>query len=1541
MDLPYAKLASARRSPARAGFADAAVGAVPGGVKIVTHGIIERQLAELFRRVGLWVGRHPRRAIGASLLAAISCALLIPAFLTFEADPVALYIPQRSALAQQRRYIERTFGIWDEPGILVVKHKTPGTSIMQPDFLLAAMDLHERVQRVVAPAPGAGGGELAMADVCARRFVTLTGDYVCAVLSALEQWGYSKDKLASDTDIVGTLAKAHAHSEVDLGGMVVTPAGQMVKAEALQIKYFFNVSVAHYHDGGTLAWDRALRALLDDVNAHEPLLSVSYWSALFIEEEAQSFVAKDSYLMALSMVFIMFYVCIALGGVTYDIRTSRMLLGTTSAVCVSLAMAAGFGLGALCGYPFQPINPIIVFTLLGVSVDDMIIIVDAFERTRPADPVALRLSESMAVSGSTITVTSFTSAFVFFTAIWVDFPALTNFCVPAGFCVLSVYVLQLFFFAGCLVLDTLRQEAGRADVVPCFVPESDEAAACCAQYRPPPLAAGGKPTRAERPIQLWFRTRYPRLLLQPRTRVAVVVGFLAPVLLAARQIPDITVGLPLRQTLAESSPVLRYVDDLETYWRGAQTQEAWLVYMHTNVTDARALRAANRAMSALTDLDSVLRIHVNWLAGFRDWYECKGDREWPPTSSAPVGEFIHDEGVYTCVHDEAGATAHRARRGSDDGANARGSVGGLALGATGARRGAHAHAHGARARADAGGGGGGGASGASGAHAAPAARLGAGLERAEGAAAQLGRAGARRAHRRLSGAELRRRLALLDEAVADAPQAASALAHAEAAPAPRRALAAVGPPTADERQHAAAMARAQAVSAHEAAVKARVEAAQARAAIGASAAAARRAAHVQGAGAAVGSGGPSGAARARPAHGSAVPRSALPLAAPPALATAEEAPAAAADGAVSSGAPAPSPSTSPAPATTGGSRCAPMATRLARTPDEAREFLPAATETGHCSYERPAGAGATAPHEACSSKYFCNGLHGGCWQCRDPPSATSRCVGESARVPRAQAAAHFAADGTSEVSHCALVSADSGCAKRFQCLGAHGACFRCAEPGHAARLTHRAHSTVNADGGTSAWDPDVPCFDANAQFARLSGKYTCAEAASHCTQGETGWRIVRAYCPLSCGLCTPSANATSVAAGADVASGYEVAVGGRDYESDVLVGASSGEVAASRIVFSTSMPPTFVDVYGTYLKQRAALEKLAAAELSESGVALDAFVYHIQYEFAYADWVMPSFGAQNLAMAAAAVLVCVAAFLPVSIALLCTFAVVCIDVLLLGGMALLHTPLNTITLVSLLLAMALAIDYSCHIGHAYVIAPGTTRLEKTHHALEYMGFSVLNAGLSTLLGTLFLAASQSPVFRIFFVAVWSTILLGLIAGLAFVPVMLSYIGPLDDVPAPSRVGSRSDLRPLGASRTPSRSPFSAKAATRVSSRHELSFKPSFSGVEQLSPPHALAHGGAPCHALGAADIARTPGGGTGAPLPSVDRADPTHGTFGVAHPPVLSMSAGAEPSVGYPTSIARCEPLARTTVVDGAPGADGFRRPLPHAASAPRLHLPQ
>lgn len=83
-----------------------------------------------------------------------------------------------------------------------------------------------------------------------------------------------------------------------------------------------------------------------------------------------------------------------------------------------------------------------------------------------------------------------------------------------------------------------------------------------------------------------------------------------------------------------------------------------------------------------------------------------------------------------------------------------------------------------------------------------------------------------------------------------------------------------------------------------------------------------------------------------------------------------------------------------------------------------------------------------------------------------------------------------------------------------------------------------------------------------------------------------------------------------------------------------------------------------------------------------------------------------------------------------------------------------------------------------HLGHAYYNAPFDTREAKVEHALVTMGSSILNAGGSTLLGTLFLARSDSVVFRTFFIFMWGTIFLGLFSGLAFAPIVLATIGPL-------------------------------------------------------------------------------------------------------------------------------------------------------------------
>jgi len=155
---------------------------------------------------------------------------------------------------------------------------------------------------------------------------------------------------------------------------------------------------------------------------------------------------------------------------------------------------------------------------------------------------------------------------------------------------------------------------------------------------------------------------------------------------------------------------------------------------------------------------------------------------------------------------------------------------------------------------------------------------------------------------------------------------------------------------------------------------------------------------------------------------------------------------------------------------------------------------------------------------------------------------------------------------------------------------------------------------------------------------------------------------------------------------------------------------------------------------------------------------------------------MPRLCLRNLLVAAIGILITVTVFLPIRLALLSTATVVMIDVLLLGVMVIYHVRLHCMTTVTLLIALGLAIDYSCHLAHAYETSPLPTQLEKVKHACSTMGLSILNAGASTLLGTGFMALSETPVFQTVFVLVWNTVFFGLMAGLMFVPVVLSLVG---------------------------------------------------------------------------------------------------------------------------------------------------------------------
>lgn len=81
--------------------------------------------------------------------------------------------------------------------------------------------------------------------------------------------------------------------------------------------------------------------------------------------------------------------------------------------------------------------------------------------------------------------------------------------------------------------------------------------------------------------------------------------------------------------------------------------------------------------------------------------------------------------------------------------------------------------------------------------------------------------------------------------------------------------------------------------------------------------------------------------------------------------------------------------------------------------------------------------------------------------------------------------------------------------------------------------------------------------------------------------------------------------------------------------------------------------------------------------------------------------------------------------------------------------------INAVTTVMIVMSIGLSVDYSAHIAHMFMVQKGS-RVERARAALNGIGVSVLNGGVSTFLAFVLLSGSKSYVFKSFFrVSVWS------------------------------------------------------------------------------------------------------------------------------------------------------------------------------------------
>ena len=95
----------------------------------------------------------------------------------------------------------------------------------------------------------------------------------------------------------------------------------------------------------------------------------------------------------------------------------------------------------------------------------------------------------------------------------------------------------------------------------------------------------------------------------------------------------------------------------------------------------------------------------------------------------------------------------------------------------------------------------------------------------------------------------------------------------------------------------------------------------------------------------------------------------------------------------------------------------------------------------------------------------------------------------------------------------------------------------------------------------------------------------------------------------------------------------------------------------------------------------------------------------------------------------------------------------------------------------LVVAVGLAVDYSSHITHHFMMTNLPTRNERMKHTMIEMGPAVFNGGCSTFVAFVLLANSKSAIAIVFFRVFFLVVSFGLYNGLVLMPVILSLIGP--------------------------------------------------------------------------------------------------------------------------------------------------------------------
>nr|XP_058943206.1 NPC1-like intracellular cholesterol transporter 1 [Pocillopora verrucosa] len=430
---------------------------------------ITSSLENYFYRLGKVVSGSPWITIFISLAICGVCLLGVLKF-TKENRVDKLWTPQDSTVQRHKLWIQKNFPAQMRvSSVLLV-----AVNVLTPEVMKEALMVYEKGTKIDRKT------KHSWENICFRI------GPICLKSGLLELWSFDEavinrltredilEKINQEV-IISPMTRKKFDLSKYIGGIKRNSTGHVVAAEATTLLFGIkfnpklNAKEGRLEDKVVEKWETEFNKLMDTTKTTNAKLY--YMTKVRYEGDVDESIQDDIILLSCGYILVTFYASVMLGN--FSRMNTKVWLALFGVLCVGLSIGVSFGIASAFGVFYGPIHSALPFLLLGVGVDDIFVIVQAWSNLAPeicqTQPIQERLGLTLKHAGCSITITTLTDFLVFLIGSTTLLPALRAFCIYAAIGVLADFILQVTLFTALLAIDARRQKKKRDGLCCCCI----------------------------------------------------------------------------------------------------------------------------------------------------------------------------------------------------------------------------------------------------------------------------------------------------------------------------------------------------------------------------------------------------------------------------------------------------------------------------------------------------------------------------------------------------------------------------------------------------------------------------------------------------------------------------------------------------------------------------------------------------------------------------------------------------------------------------------------------------------------------------------------------------------------------------------------------------------------------------------------------------------------------------------------------------------------------------------------------------------------